>query len=70
MPLGIYPCYHSRALFLFLPMLTSSPRLGKYVSAMLKVKSSPQALEILSLYRLSSQCHCGFSVPLLSADFL
>lgn len=68
MPLGIYPCYHSRALFLFLPMLTSSPRLGKYVSAM-PVKSS-QALEILSLYRLSSQCHCGFSVPLLSADFL
>lgn len=69
MPLGVYPCYHSRALFLFLHMLTSSPRLGKCVSAM-PVKSSPQALEILSLYRLTSQSHCGFSVPLLSADFL
>lgn len=48
-------------------MLTSFPRLGKHVSAM-PVKSS-QALEILLLYRLTSQSHCGFSVPFLSAHF-
>lgn len=67
MPLGIDPCYHSRALFLFLHMLTSS-RLGKRASAM-PVKSFSQALEILFLYRLTSQNDCGFSVPLLLAHF-
>lgn len=49
-------------------MLTSSRRLGKRVSAM-PVKSSSQALEILSLYRLTSHSHYAISVPLLSAHF-